>query len=80
MYVKEITGEAWPDAMTNLLLNANKLCEAARQKQTVFSAHNVAAFRTLYDAIVSDGEQLNPEAVKSAERKGPANSRSPSSY
>lgn len=72
VYVKEITGQAWPDAMTNLLLDANKLCEAARQKQTMFSAGDVAAFRTLYDAIVSDGEQLNPEAVKSAARKGPA--------
>ncbi len=71
VYVKEITGQAWPDAMTNLLLSANKLCEAARQKQTMFSADNVAAFRTLYDAIVNEGEQLNPEAVATAGRKGP---------
>ncbi|MEC5164277.1 IS66 family transposase, partial [Janthinobacterium sp. CG_S6] len=71
VYVKEITGQTWPDAMTNLLLSANKLCEAARQKQTMFSADNVAAFRTLYDSIVNEGEQLNPEAVKSAGRKGP---------
>ena len=72
VYVKEITGQTWPDAMTNLLLSANKLCEAARQKQTMFSADNVASFRTLYDAIVNEGEQLNPEAVKSAGRKRPA--------
>lgn len=71
VYVKEITGQGWPDAMTDLLLNANKLCEAARQKQTTFSAENVAAFRTLYDAIVNEGEQLNPEAVKTAATKGP---------
>ena len=72
VYVKEITGQAWPDAMTNLLLNANKLCEAARQKQAIFSAADVAAFRTLYDAIVNEGEQLNPEAVRSIGTKGPA--------
>jgi transposase len=71
VYVKEITGQAWPDAMTNLLLGANKLCEAARNKQTTFSADDVAAFRTLFDAIVRDGEQLNPEALKTASRKGP---------
>jgi hypothetical protein len=29
VYAKEITGQAWPDAMINLLLGANKLCEAA---------------------------------------------------
>ncbi|MFM9435420.1 transposase [Janthinobacterium sp. CG_23.3] len=72
VYVKEITGQAWPDAMTNLLLNANKLCEAARQKQALFSAADVAAFRTLYDAIVNEGEQLNPETVRGARARGPA--------
>ena len=72
VYVKEITGQAWPDAMTNLLLSANKLCEAARQKQAIFSAADVAAFRTLYDAIVNEGEQLNPEALRTIGRKGPA--------
>jgi transposase len=71
VYVKEITGQAWPDAMTNLLLDANKLCEAARKTQTTFSVADVAAFRTLYDAIVHDGEQLNPEAIKTSARQGP---------
>lgn len=71
VYVKEITGQAWPDAMTNLLLGANKLCEAARNKQTTFSVDDVAAFRTLFDAIVRDGEQLNPEALKTTARNGP---------
>jgi len=70
VYVKEITGQVWPDAMMNLLLDANKLCDAARKKQTTFSVDDVAAFRTLYDAIVNDGEQLNPEAIKPAGRKG----------
>jgi transposase len=31
VYVQELTGQAWPKAMANLLLNANKLCEALRQ-------------------------------------------------
>jgi transposase len=62
LYVKEITGQAWPESMMTFLLNANELCEAARQKQIVFDADGIAAFRTLYDAIVREGEQLHPEA------------------
>ena len=71
LYVQEITGQAWPQSMMTLLLNANKLCEAARRKQITFSADDVAAFRTLYDAIVNEGEQLNPMAVKPACLRGP---------
>lgn len=62
VYVKETTGQDWPQAMTELLLSANQLSEAARQKQIKFSTVDIAAFRTLYDAIVDEGEQLNPEA------------------
>ena len=66
LYVKEITGPAWPESMMTFLLNANELCEAARQKQIVFDADGITAFRTLYDAIVREGEQLNPEASTQA--------------
>lgn len=71
LYVEEITGQAWPQSMMTLLLNANKLCEAARQKQLTFSSDDVAAFRTLDDAIVDEGEQLNPKTVKPAGLRGP---------
>lgn len=72
VYVKEITGQDWPQAMTDLLLNANKLCEALRQKQQTFSATDIAAFRTIYDAIVSEGEQHNPETSQPAAKRGRA--------
>lgn len=71
-YVKEITGQDWPQAMTDLLLSANKSCAAARQKQQTFSATQIAAFRTMYDAIVSEGEQRNPESRQSAGKRGRA--------
>ena len=64
LYVKEITGQEWPQAMTQFLLTSNQLCEAARQNEVRFSAADVTAFRTLYEAIVAEGEQLNPEACK----------------
>lgn len=70
VYVKEITEQAWPQSMTDLLLSANKLCEAARQKELEFRAEDIAAFRTLYDAIVREGEQLNPEVDKPAGKRG----------
>lgn len=72
VYVEEITGHEWPRAMAQLLLGANQLCEAARQQEIRFSAADVAAFRTLYDAIVAEGEQLNPEAANPAGTRGRA--------
>lgn len=71
-YVKEITGQDWPQAMTDFLLSANKSCEAVRQKQQAFSATEIAAFRTLYDAIVSEGEQRHPESRHATGKRGRA--------
>lgn len=67
LYVKESTGQAWPQTMSNLLLSANQLCTAARQQQIAFSADDVLAFRTVYDDIVREGERLNPETSASGE-------------
>lgn len=72
VYVKETTGQDWPQAMTDLLLSANKLCEAARQQQQTLSAADIAACRTMYDAIVSEGEQRNPETNHAAGKRGRA--------
>lgn len=65
LYVKESTGQAWPQTMSDLLLNANKLCMAARQQQIEFSADDVLAFRTVYDDIVREGERFNPDTSPS---------------
>jgi transposase len=46
--------------MSDFLLNANKLCAAARERHIVFGADDVRAFRTVYDDIVREGERLNP--------------------
>ncbi|PIL40522.1 IS66 family transposase, partial [Massilia psychrophila] len=37
-------------------------CTAARERQIVFSADDVCAFRTVYDNIVREGERANPVA------------------
>ena len=70
VYVQEITGQQWPQSMMNLLLSANKICEAARQKQIRFSAVEIAAFRTVYNAIILEGELLNPEAKSLPDKRG----------
>lgn len=70
VYVRELTGQAWPQAMTNLLLNANRLAEALRLQQRTLGADDIAAFTTAYLGIVHEGEQLNPEALKPDGKSG----------
>lgn len=65
LYVKDSTGQTWPQKMSDLLLNANKLCAAARAQQVAFSADDVLAFRTVYDDIVREGAHLNPDTSNS---------------
>ncbi|WP_238160971.1 hypothetical protein, partial [Flavobacterium cupreum] len=52
----------WPDAMMNLLLDANKLCEAARKKQTTFGVCYVRQYLSLgmgFFPIVFEGVPKN---------------------
>ncbi|MDP3669282.1 MAG: IS66 family transposase [Telluria sp.] len=64
VYVQELTGQDWPTAMTELLLNAQRLTRAARQQQLPLGADAIAAFATVYESIVREGEQLNPAKLK----------------
>ncbi|WP_267876782.1 IS66 family transposase [Massilia aquatica] len=70
LYVKEITGQQWPESMMQLLLSANRVCTAARHQQRSLDADDVAAFRTVYDALVRKGEALHPETVQSPGQRG----------
>jgi transposase len=70
VYVKELTGHVWPQRMMDFLLNANDICEAVRQNQSALSIADIAAFDTLYNAILCEGERLNPEVVKPAGKRG----------
>ena len=54
------------------MLGANQLCWAARRCGTRFSEVDIAAFRTLYDAIVGAGEALHPEVEFSVWKGGRA--------
>ena len=70
VYVQELTGQTWPGQLSTFLCQANDLCEAARQKKRLFSTTDVAAFTTLYEQILQDGERLNPEALKPSGKRG----------
>lgn len=72
LYVKQITGQQWPESMMQLLLSANRVCTAARRQQRTLAAADVAAFRTVYDALVREGEALHPETTQSPGRRGRA--------
>jgi transposase len=73
LYVKETAGQSWAQAMSDFLLNANALCEAARAQEMAFDADNVRAFRTVYDSIVREGELLNPATDTRAKQSTAAN-------
>lgn len=56
LYVKELSGQQWPESMMQLLVGANRICAAARHQQRLLSTDEIAAFRTVYDALVREGE------------------------
>lgn len=70
VYVKEVTGQQWPESMMQLLLGANRVCTAARHQQRTLNASDVAAFRTVYDALVREGEAIHPETTQQAGQRG----------
>ena len=68
LYVQELTGERWPLRMSELLLRANELREAARRKNIVLG--DKAALRTFYDAILSEGKRRHPARLKPSGKAG----------
>jgi transposase len=70
VYVQELTGQDWPQQMMNLLLGSNQLCQAAREQKRVFKLEEIAAFTTVYEGILREGETLHPEIAKNSTRRG----------
>ncbi|MBB5610987.1 hypothetical protein HDE71_005561 [Janthinobacterium sp. S3M3] len=70
VYVKEITGQQWPESIMQLLLGANRVCTAARHQQRTLARNDVAAFRTVYDALVREGEAIHPETAQQPGQRG----------
>ena len=70
VYVKEITGHDWPEQTTHLLLSANAKATATRQVGIIFTAGNLAAFRTFHHGILREGEMQHPEAHAPTGKRG----------
>ena len=70
VYVKEVTGQQLPESMMQLLLDANRVCTTARRQQRTLDASDVAAFRTVYDALVREGEAIHPETTQQTGQRG----------
>ena len=70
VYVQELTGQAWPEQLSKFLCQTNALCVAVRQKGIGLSDADIAAFGTLYDRLLRDGERLNPALLKPAGKRG----------
>jgi hypothetical protein len=76
VYVKEVTVQQWPESMMQLLLGANRVCTAARRQQRTLDADDVAAFRTVYDTLVREGEAIHPETTNNRGSAAVANNPS----
>lgn len=60
LYVQELSGERWPARISELLLRANELREAAKHKNIILGDAHKTALRTFYDAILEEGERRHP--------------------
>lgn len=70
-FLLETTGQAWSQRMIDLLLAANKTCQAARQQdEKALTPERIERIRADYQAILRDGEALNPETPRTASRRG----------
>lgn len=70
LYVQELTGERWPARMSELLLRANELREAAQRKNIILGDADKTALRTFYDAILDEGERRHPARLKPTGKAG----------
>jgi len=70
LYVTETTSQPWAQAMSNFLLDTNKLREAVSAQGKRFDANGVLAFRTVYDGIVREGEADNPDLAATEGKRG----------
>jgi transposase len=70
--IAEITGQQWPTALADLLVEAHVAVEAAKaNRQTALPAPRLAAVRHRYDALVVEGQRLNPPPPRTGKRGRP---------
>ena len=78
VYLAETTGQAWPQRMIDLLCAAKAEADQARrarelpagQTASALSEQRLRHYRRRYQAILTEGERLNPESLRKAGRRG----------
>lgn len=69
----ELTGQAWPTSLAELLVEVHVAVEVAKVAgQTKLPARRLALFAKRYDALVTEGKQLNPPPPRTGKRGRPA--------
>ena len=70
-FLREITGQAWNPRMMERRLAANEDGKSARQQgEKTLAPEHIALILADYQAILRDGEALNPEAPRNALQRG----------
>lgn len=71
--VAELTGQDWPVALAGLLVETHVAVETAQALgKSALPARRLAAFRRRYDALVTEGQALNPPPPRTGSRGRPA--------
>jgi transposase len=70
--IAELTGQHWPSQLADLLRQINLAVQAAKATgKTALPARRLAAFVRRYDALVAEGQRLNPPPARTGKRGRP---------
>lgn len=71
--IAELTGQAWPAALAELLVEAHIAVQAAKATgATRLPARRLATFTKRYDTLIAEGKHLNPPPPRTGRRGRPA--------
>ena len=70
--IAEATGQDWPTALADLLVAMHVAVQAAKaDAKTALPARRLTAYRRRYDALVGQGQRLNPPPPRTGKRGRP---------
>ena len=71
--IAELTGQEWPTQLAELLVGLHVAVELAKASgKAKLSARRLAAFGKRYDALIAEGQNLNPPPPRTGKRGRPA--------
>ena len=71
VFIRETTGQAWPQRMTDILLAAHDACQTARATNTdTLPSVTIDALVTQYRAVLDEGQASHPEVLRQISHRG----------